>query len=652
MVGNRSLGATSVAEAARKRLKSLQPAHQTVFHRPTVSPHSVTASLLRAWHARLAWPRFGRAAWLALLLTIPALLPLLAPGYFFKAHDAHHSVFFLVEFDQAIRDGALWPVWGPDHALGFGYPLWLLYAPLAYYVAEAFHLIGLGFTAAVKATWALSFVIGALGAYRLARRWWGHQACLVASLAFTYAPYHLAQIYVRAALAEFAALGWFPWVLLAFDALWHEPGPRRAALAALALGALLLTHTVSTLIFIPLLAGFLLVKLAVLWRSGAAQGQSSRASSPSLAAPIGWTVAALLLGGLLATIFLLPMLLERGYIVEAQWVHDTYNYIHHFVYPSQFFSPFWGFGYSVDGPQDGMSFQLGLLPFVIALLGAAAALRRRSLGLPFRGETVFLAVATVVTMFAMTPAAQPIWDALPLVGLIQFPWRLLALTATTLALLAGAGVHWLESRQSSGKNAGPYVYLIALALVLGSFAYTRPELLPIRPEDESPLAIIEFETQYPDMRGMTSWSTRLPLDADSPLLAQYRSGQPLQKAAIVSGDGTIVDQRHGGASEYALVNAAGTVRLRFYTYYFPGWRATVDDRPVELAADPPNGLIGLELPPGIHQVRLRFGATPVHQVATLISLASLGCVGLLLFAGRRPKISGIGGSPDSNVAAV
>ncbi len=39
---------------------------------------------------------------LALLLALPAVLPLTAPGYFFKAHDAHHSVFWLVEFDQTL----------------------------------------------------------------------------------------------------------------------------------------------------------------------------------------------------------------------------------------------------------------------------------------------------------------------------------------------------------------------------------------------------------------------------------------------------------------------------------------------------------------------------------------------------------------------
>ena len=614
---------------------------------------------------------------LVLILAIPAFLPLAAPGYFIKAHDARHSVFFLVEFDQAIRDGAIWPVWGPDHAIGFGYPLWLLYAPLIYYVAEAFHLLGLGYVAAVKATWLLCFLLGALGMYRLARRWWGPAAGVVAALAYTYAPYHLAQIYVRAALAEFAALAWFPWVLLAFADLWARPSPRRAALAAAAFGILLLTHTVSTVIFVPLLAGFLLLELAQDWRARRSSSEATTdepsyaevsptpVAASGFAGPgkeqenheerdlvpsglsasisvyprpvlrsVAWSVAALALGSMLAAIFLLPMVLERGYVAEAQWVHGTYDYSLHFVYPSQFFDPKWGYGYSVPGPNDGMSFQLGVLVFVGAVGGSIAALSRRGKGLSHRAEALFMAGASAIALFAMTPAAKSLWDVLPLVNLVQFPWRLLALIVMTLALLAGAGTAWLEQRLPANVEPGAYVYLAALALVLASFPYTRPELHPVRPEDESPRAVIDFELEYPDMRGMTRWSERLPENRDSPLIEQYLAGEPLRRAAIVAGKGTIVEQSSAGASARAVVRADEPLRLWFYTYYFPGWRATLDGRPVEIAPDPPNGLIGIDVPPGEHEVAIRFGATPLRRLAAGISLLSLAIITGLSSTGK------------------
>lgn len=578
----------------------------------------------------------GRYAWLALLLAVPAMLPLFAAGYFFKAHDARHSVFFLVEFDRAFSAGALWPVWGPDFAVGFGYPVWLVYAPLPYFVGEAFHLLGLGFTAAIKATWVLGFVLGALGMYRLARRWWGQAAGLVASVAFTYAPYHLVQIYVRAALAEFMALAWLPWAVLALVALWEAPGPRRTAAAALAVAALLMLHTVSIVTFVPVVAGLMLVLLVRdLWLSR--KSNPAKSHMRPLGRSLLWTGAGIVLGGLLAAIFLAPMLLERSYIAETQWVNDYYNYRNHFVYWSQFFDPTWGYGFSLPGTQDGMSYQLGFVIFLAAVAGAVEALRRRSAGLPRRAEALYLVVVSVSALFLMTPASMALWDALPLMGLVQFPWRLLAIEVFTLALLAGISVLWLVRQTGLRDHSGAAPFLLSASIILASSFYIRAQITPIRPQSETPLAVIEFELEYSDMRGMTRWSDRVPENADSPLIAQYLAGEKLRRAAIVAGDGVIVAQEAGALDAHARIQAAGPVRLRFYTYYFPGWRATLDGQPVEIAPDPPNGLIGLDLPPGEHEVMLHFGSTPIRRAGMAIAAFALLAVVALAWRGRRPS---------------
>ena len=616
------------------------PVRMSTVISATRSPQSLPARLADSLLRLLS----NRTAWVLLLLLIPAMLPLAAPGYFFKAHDGQHSVSYLVEFDQAIRDGLIWPIWGPDYAVGFGYPVWLVYAPLAYFVAEFFHLLGFGLTVAVKLTWAFGFLLGAAGMYRLARRWWGPAAGLIAALAYTYAPYHLVQIYVRGALAEFLALAWFPWVFLAFVELWDDPRPRRAAWAALALGALLLTHSQAPVMYVPLLVGFVLFK-ALTSRPLAGSHKVWARLRPLL-----WSGVALALGGLLGSIFMGPLLLERRFIAELSWLHDTYYYGRHFVFPSQFFSAFWGFGYSVEGSADGMSFQLGLMQVLGAAVGALAVFSRSSRGgrnLPHRLDALFLVLLSAVTIFAMTPAAKTIWDALPLVNLMQFPWRLLALTTVTLALLVGAGASWLgdgakdanpgpeeKTESESIRSISPYVYAVALVIMLASFSYTQPELVPIRPQDESPLNLVEFEAKHPDMRGMTKWSERLPVEADSPLPAQYLAGEPLARAAIVAGQGSVLEQESLSASAFARIRAEGPVRLRFYTHYFPGWRATVDGQPVEIQPDPPNGLIGIDLPEGEHQVHLRFGATPVRSASAALSVVGLAIVVALWLANR------------------
>lgn len=106
---------------------------------------------------------------LLLALSLPALAPLLAPGYFYDAHDGRHSVFYLIQFDASLRDGALWPRWAMHHIQGYGYPTFLIQAPLGFYLGEVFVLLGAGFTLAAKLSWTVGLLAGAWGMYALAR---------------------------------------------------------------------------------------------------------------------------------------------------------------------------------------------------------------------------------------------------------------------------------------------------------------------------------------------------------------------------------------------------------------------------------------------------------------------------------------------------
>ena len=132
---------------------------------------------------------------------------------------------------------------------------------------------------------------------------------------------------------------------------------------------------------------------------------------------------------------------------------------------------------------------------------------------------------------------------------------------------------------------------------------------------------------------MTSYSQRSPRDEDSPLLGQYLAGEPLRRAAISSGDGRIISQGATATSAYARVEAQSEIRLRLYTYYFPGWRATIDGQPVFIAPEPPNGVIEFDVPPGEHLVQLRFGPTPLRRLAAAITAAALVVTGVL-FVGQ------------------
>jgi len=568
--------------------------------------------MLRAISLRLpsGRTRIDPYVWLVIAFSLFAVLPLAGPDYFFKAHDAPHSVFFLTEFDAALRDGVWYPGWGTDQALGYGYPTFVYYSPLAYYLAEGFHLLGATKVAAVKWTWALATVGAGLAMYAYGRRVLGRQRGLLAAVVYVYIPYHLVDIYVRAALAEYCAFVWMPLALLAFHRLQEEPTARRLAQAGLSYGALWLTHNVTTLAFTPLLAAYVLCRL-LSRREGvdAWKGVAGRGLAALVASLWGMGIAAALL---------LPNLLERSYINQEQWVRAGYGYAQHFVYPSQLLSGSWGYGAAGPGPVDGMSFQLGAMAVILAAGAVAGGLRRSP---PERRLILFYAGVTLLLLFLMLWISLPLWDRLPIAALIQFPWRFLSLTAVTLSALAGMA--WAGT--SHARLGGPLLVLLVV-VALASYRYTLPEYTPVPEMAEGPLLVLEFETEYPDMVGMTAWTREQPSPSGSALLPQYLAGEPLVTAEALAPGASVEMIRAAGASDELWVRSEAGTALRFFTYYFPGWRVYVDGRRLDESALRPEtayGLLTVDIPAGEHRVLLRWGDTPLRLAGKALTLACL-----------------------------
>ncbi len=618
---------------------------------------------------------------LIVALSVFAWASLLSPDYFLGASDAPHSIFFLVEFDQGIKDGYLIPRWGTDHAWGYGYPTFIFYSPLAYYVAEVFHLLGAGPTTAVKITYTLAFILSGWAMYAFVKRLFGREAGLVAAIVYIYTPYHLVDIYVRCAFSEFCAFVFLPLVLWSFLELVESGRIRWVAWAALSYAGLILTHNATAFLFTPFLGVyilFLLLKQMSEARYRIPCALSSGSYPLSNKVRVGLVVGALVLALTLSAFFMLPMFSEMGYIKLEQWTRATYSYGEHFLYPSQLFSHFWDWGYSVKGPEDTMSFQLGLMPVLLSVMASLVALwcgsqqircasadqgidsestdemtegclhgREREA----RSHVVFFLAMTLAVVLAMTPLSLPLWQALPIASLVQFPWRLLALTTVTLSVLSGAvlraegkreGIR--EGRQDAedatwnGNALSPVACVLLLTIVFASLKYARPEYTPPSARSETPLGVLDHEMAHTDMIGMTAWTQEKP--RTSPLVDQYLAGKPLIKAHILRAEpqdealreeGSVEMVRHGGGSEEVVVRAPQDVTVQFYTYYYPGWRGYVDGKETAIRPEETLGLIALDVPAGEHRVVIRFGDIPVRVAGKMLSVLGVLMVTLLLF---------------------
>ena len=375
---------------------------------------------------RLARP--GPAGWLAVLLPVFAWAQLIYPGYF-EFHSGFLPIFNLNDRIRHLCDLTWMPL------IGQAYDVLRGEGTLPYALAEVPLLLGVPAVTAVKLAFGASIMGGALGMYAWARRRLGPVPSLLAAMVYALWPLGLATVYVRGALAEAALLGLAPWLLWAAEGA-SLRGERRSALAlALLLAAALWTQAGLAL---WLAAGTLIFIFSQAWRkpavtatstehSALSSGQEAeRAGGPSVwPGVIGWV------GGLaLGLAGLLPVLARRG-LGNATYVTFT----DHFVYPHQLMLAGWGLGPSIPGPNDTLTFQLGLVACGLALFGLIAGKTH----LP--GNVPYVAAAFVaVLVFLSTTLSAPIWSMLARVPRsLTYPWQLLLLVGPWLAWLAAFG---------------------------------------------------------------------------------------------------------------------------------------------------------------------------------------------------------------------
>jgi len=606
---------------------------------------------LRRWLARVGITlTLDRHAVALALISLLALGPLLQAGYFWGAHDARHSVYFLFEFDRVFRDGVLYPRWFPDMTYGYGYPLFNIYGPLAFYVGEFFHLVGFDLVTSVKIVFALAWVLSGLAMYGFVKRVLDNKnAAFLAGLLYVFMPYHLIDVYVRAALAESVALVFLPLTLWAFYRTVNDRTIRAVLFAAFAYAGMVFAHNGIALLFTFVLAAWIV--FLVLRARAPRVKFFSRENIFGLFGNALPTLGAVMLGLGLTAIFMLPLISEYRYINVAQWTQNYYDYQDHFVAAFQLFSPLWGFGISNLGPVDGLSFQLGLVPVILAFFALFASAKNPN---GKRAYILFFFVLTFVVIFLMFEISLPVWRAFGLASVAQFPWRLLTLTLVSLAVVGGS-VMLLENDAAARAQARTPLFSLALValsalVLLGSFSYITAQIILEPKEGPVSLAgLMAFENSANEMTGTTVYADEQP--RWSPLADNYVAGKRVNSKIDFS---TVPDwlflrvtrDSLNATGEHVDYNAPnGDVTIVFNTQMYPGWRAYLTPsrsdeivRELEIKIEPPYGRIKVTLPQGEHGILLRFQDTPPRIAGTIISaLALLIALGLAVYA-RRAKV--------------
>lgn len=564
-----------------------------------------------------------------LLLAIAAALPLLDAGGLLNTRGGGDSPFLLQRVQQlvtALADGHFPVRWMPDAAYGYGYPFYNYYAPLSIYVAATFRLFGFSYVLAVQLAQVTGFLLAAWAIFGLARRWFHSEwAALLAAIAYTVAPFHMVNVYVRGdSLAEFWAMALYPTTLLAADRFlaansvagaespagkWAQ---RRAmAFLGLSFAALILSHNISALIFTPFL---LLYLILVGWREGNWRRDTLRRA-----------LGGLLLGLLLSAWFWLPALAETSLVQTEPVTRGYFHYGNHFLSTDLAQTSFL-FDYEVAG---GRAFRMGLVQALLLVAGLAALLWhwRRTHARPKAsgGRRLFLLLAVAVSTFMMTPLSRPLWDNLPLLPFVQFPWRFLSVQALAGAL-ATAALAYLP-----GKRL--LVILVGALLLVAMLTGLHTDHLTLSDADVTAERLAQYEW-FTGNIGSTVSAEYLPRGVDPrPFTSAWLNDAWRDRVQVLEGSASVSLLSRRTARQRWRVDAGneGAV-LEFPTLFWPGWQAVVDGRETAAGSAAGSGLISLRVPEGTHTVTLVLGRTPVRLGAEAASLLALLVVAFWLLA--------------------
>ena len=165
--------------------------------------------------------------------------------------------------------------------------------------------------------------------------------------------------------------------------------------------------------------------------------------------------------------------------------------------------------------------------------------------------------------------------------------------------------------------------LALLALVAGANIFLAGQNAFLKP--------FQFDEAAAQDPRVVSWSD----PATTPVaFTRYRELKRMvidtPRASFVEGRGEIRVTTWESSSRVLDVDApeGGTVMLR--TFWFPGWTGETAGAPLTLTPTASLGAITFELPPGRHQVELRFGPTPTRRLAAFLGAgAALGLVVVL-----------------------
>ena len=547
--------------------------------------------ILKQFKVKKLWCWFG-------FLLLILVWPYLQTGVPYT-HDGENHLARFANYKIAVREGQLPPRLAPNLMNHYGYPAFNYNYPLANILSLPFSIIGIHYelTFKVLMVTGLSLAVAGLISWLRLLNFSRQSSWLAASSLLT-APFVANLIYVRGNVGEVWALGLFPWLLWLTKRFELKKSTPWLTSVTIILG-FLLSHNISVLFGSVLWFFYCWCSFKrnnTLW--------------------FAW-LKPVLLAGLLSLWFWLPAVAEKKLVILDK-SNLNVGAIEHLVQPLQLFNSPLQFGFSLSTAVDTLSLSVGLLPLASLIIFSLWLLKFGFRRKKSTKQLFFLTCFSWLLLFLQTPLGTSFWKTIPLVGFIQFPWRLTLFWLIFTAPLIVAS--W-----QLGKG---FRWFLSLLFVSQLLAVWR-----LQPIDIFHKSILEYDL-FP--QSTSALNENLPKTFTYILFGDW-SPEP----RVLSGQAEFdVEHWTGSNHHYHLVITEEALIVE-PTMNFAGWQTTANDQLVDyLNNDIIQGRIAYQLSPGDYQIITRFTQqTWPRLVGNTISGLSLIVWALLIWR-EKHKIFG------------
>jgi hypothetical protein len=246
----------------------------------------------------------------------------------------------------------------------------------------------------------------------------------------------------------------------------------------------------------------------------------------------------------------------------------------------------------------------------VAFIASPFALRSTQ-----RPQVCFFIGCAVASLLMMCTVSAWLWEVLPPLRDIQFPWRLSSFLTLSVAFILAAAVEYLEASQLTAMKL-LLKWTVGVVLMVNLIAWDIPNKI----------------------RHPSRWQ---PVEEQlDPMLPVYvRSSDPNWLAHhavtgfVTAAPNVDVVRLKKSIGEVSMeLRTASPSSVKISQLYFPNWHGLIDDKQLSLRGSEPEGWISFDLPAGSHEIALKFQQGTPEVFGLITTLVSLG--GLMSWALR------------------